>query len=130
MDLNITVRAEKELINAIKAVSEAVQAIAGQKPIPTQPVQTVQQAVQEMAQQQPVQQQPVQQQPVQQPVPVQQTTYTLGDLSKAAVSLMDLGRQDALLNLLAKFGVQSLPELDAAEYGQFAQELRGLGASI
>ncbi len=88
-------------------------------------------------QQVPVSQQPVPQQtaPVQQPIPQQavQTTaptYQLEDLSRAAMQLMDKGMQEQLQQLLASYGVESLPGLPAEQYGNFATALRGLGAQI
>lgn len=101
-------------------------------------------APQAPAQQMPVQQAPVQQAPVQAqttpvqqtpaltPAPVQTTTpsYTMDDLAGAAVPLMESGRQADLLNLLAQFGVESLPALPKEMYGAFATALRGLGAQI
>lgn len=94
---------------------------------------------QTQTQQIPVQQNPVQTQtaPVQQtsapiPAPIQTTTphYTMDDLAGAAVPLMESGRQADLLNLLAQFGVESLPALPMEQYGAFATALRGLGAQI
>lgn len=87
-------------------------------PIPTQAVQTT--PVQNTA--------PTQQAPTQ----VQTTTssYTMDDLTKAAVMLMDSGRQADLLNLLSQFGVEALPALPQEMYGAFATALRGLGAQI
>jgi hypothetical protein len=35
-----------------------------------------------------------------------------------------------LLALLSKYGVQALTQLDPAQYGAFATELRALGAQI
>lgn len=66
------------------------------------------------------------------PAQVQTTTssYTMDDLTKAAVMLMDSGRQADLLNLLAQFGVEALPALPQEMYGAFATALRGLGAQI
>ncbi len=57
-------------------------------------------------------------------------SYTMDDLTRAAVMLMDTGRQPDLLNLLAQFGVDSLPALPQEQYGAFATALRGLGAQI
>lgn len=78
---------------------------------------------------------PVQQQtPVQAPPqPVVQTTapsYTLEDLSNAAMQLMDKGMQAQLQQLLAGYGVESLPAIPAEQYGNFATALRGMGAQI
>lgn len=97
-----------------------------------QPVQTV--PVQQTA---PTYQQPAQTAPVQQAAPTNQApvqtvphTYTRDDLANAAMTLMDAGRQPDLLNLLAQFGVDSLPAIPPEQYGAFATALRGLGAQI
>jgi hypothetical protein len=69
---------------------------------------------------------------IQQTMPVQTAalSYTMDDLTNAAVMLMDSGRQADLLNLLAQFGVEALPALPREQYGAFATALRGLGAQI
>ncbi len=122
--------------NAVQAqpVQAAVQPAPVQMPVQQAPVQMpVQQAP---VQQAPVQQAPVQQTPVQMPVPVQQAvptsapTYTLDDLARAAMSLMDSGRQIDLQQLLARFGVEALPLLPQQQYGAFATALREMGAQI
>lgn len=66
----------------------------------------------------------------QQPIPTAAPTYTLDDLARAAMTLMDAGRQTELQQLLARFGVEALPMLPQTRYGAFATELRGLGAQI
>lgn len=103
---------------------------------PQQTVTPVQQAVT-----------PVQQAVVQTPqevpfAPVQQATqsvtpvqtevhnYTLDELSKAAVQLMDAGKQTELVSLINTFGVMSMPELPKERYGEFAVALRELGAQL
>lgn len=90
---------------------------------------------------------PVQQDVVQTPqevpfAPVQQATqsvtpvqtevrnYTLDELSKAAVQLMDAGKQAELVSLINTFGVMSMPELPKERYGEFAVALRELGAQL
>lgn len=73
---------------------------------------------------------PAQPAPTQQAVPTSQPTYAMDDLSRAAMTLMDTGRQDELRKLLAQFGVQSLPDLPQERYGAFATALRGMGAKI
>lgn len=88
----------------------------------------------------PVQQAPVRQTTVAQAAttaPVQQTqvptsapSYTLDDLARAGMTLMDSGHQGDLQQLLAQFGVDALPALPPAQYGAFATALRGLGAQI
>lgn len=124
-----------------------VQAMTGQQV--HQPVQPapVQQPVQPAPAQQPVQPGTVQPQipaqtgiaphPVQQPaaqaqpaVPTVAKTYTLDELASAAMLLMERGMQTQLQDLLAGFGVESLPMLPPEQYGNFATALRGMGAQI
>lgn len=104
------------------------QATAPQTPVQTTPAVTT-----------PIQAQVVPTTPVQNAAPAQQApaqvqtspqSYTMDDLTKAAVMLMDSGRQADLLNLLAQFGVEALPALPQEMYGAFATALRGLGAQI
>ncbi len=57
-------------------------------------------------------------------------SYTLDDLARAGMALMDSGRQNDLQQLLVKFNVSSLPELEPAQYGSFATMLREMGAPI
>lgn len=64
------------------------------------------------------------------PVPTTAPSYTLDDLTKAAIPLMDSGRQPELLQLIQSFGVEALPSLRPEQYGAFATALRGLGAQI
>lgn len=63
-------------------------------------------------------------------VPTSTAGYTRDDLAKAAITLMDSGRQAELQQLLQGFGVASLPELPAERYGEFATALRTMGAPI
>lgn len=64
-------------------------------------------------------------------VPTAAPTYTLDDIARAGMTLMDSGRQAELLDLLTnKFGVQALPALPKEQYGAFATALRELGAQI
>ena len=111
---------------AAPAMTQPVQQVA---PVTPQPVQTQQAApattppVQQMA---PVTPPPVQQAPVQTATP----SYTADDLARAAMTLMDSGRQGDLINLLAQFGTEALTQLPPEQYGAFATALRGLGAPI
>ena len=57
-------------------------------------------------------------------------SYTADDLARAAMTLMDSGRQGDLINLLAQFGTEALTQLPPEQYGAFATALRGLGAPI
>lgn len=65
-----------------------------------------------------------------QAVPTAEPTYTYDQLAVAATSLLDAGRKDELMSLLAQFGVQALTELKPEQYGTFATALRQLGARI
>ena len=65
-----------------------------------------------------------------QAVPTSAVSYTMDDLAKAAITLMDSGRQTELQQLLGAFGVNSLPELPQEHYGAFATSLREKGAQI
>lgn len=58
--------------------------------------------------------------------------YTLDQLSKAAADLItsDAGKQTALLELLHKFGIESMPELKSEDYQAFAEGLRALGGNL
>lgn len=120
------------------------QVVADQAPKQESPAATVPAPVQQTTQQAPAMTMPIQTQatpatPVQNTAPAQQIpaqvqtsaqSYTMDDLTKAAVMLMDSGRQADLLNLLAQFGVEALPALPQEQYGAFATALRGLGAQI
>lgn len=106
-----------------------------QAPVQAAPVATAPIAAQAMAPEQPVAPTvpvtaPVQQPPVTSPVPTSTQGYVLDDLARAAITLMDSGRQNDLVNLLAQFGVDSLPALPKEQYGAFATALRGMGAQI
>ena len=118
-----TPQAPTEQAPAQQAKHAAVQAPVQQ---PT-PANASMQAVPTQA---PTQQAVPTQAPTQQAVPTSQPTYAMDDLSRAAMTLMDTGRQDELRNLLAQFGVQSLPDLPQEQYGAFATALRGMGAKI
>lgn len=57
-------------------------------------------------------------------------TYTEQQLAVAATQLMDAGRQPELIALLASYGVQALTQLPKEQYGNFATQLRAMGAKI
>lgn len=63
-------------------------------------------------------------------VPTTEHTYTRDELSRAAMTLMDKGMQVQLQQLIQSYGVASLVDLPADQYGNFATALRGLGAQI
>ena len=63
-------------------------------------------------------------------VPTSAPQYTLDMIARAGAALVDAGKMDALCGLLAKYGVEALTALDPAQYGNFANDLRALGATI
>ena len=73
---------------------------------------------------------PVANVPVASAVPTGAPTYTLDMIARAGAALVDAGKMDALCGLLAKYGVEALTALDPAQYGNFANDLRALGAQI
>lgn len=71
--------------------------------------------------------------PVMEQAPVLPSTapsYTLDDLMRAGSSLADAGKREAVLQLIAQFGVPALAQLQPDRYGDFAAALRGLGAQL
>ncbi len=56
--------------------------------------------------------------------------YTLDQLAKAGAALVDAGKMESLMALLAKYGVQAVTQLPPAQYGAFATELRQMGGVI
>lgn len=56
--------------------------------------------------------------------------YTLDQISRAGASLVDAGKMQQLLELLGRYGVQAVTQLQPEQYGTFATELRALGAQI
>lgn len=63
-------------------------------------------------------------------VPTTAQTYTMDQLAVAATQLVDAGRRQELVSLLAAFGVQALTALPKEQYGAFATQLRAMGAKI
>lgn len=63
-------------------------------------------------------------------VPTAQQTYTMDQLAVAATQLVDAGRRNELVGLLNAFGVQALTALPKEQYGNFATQLRSMGAKI
>lgn len=125
----VTNKVTKEEAPVVQATP--VQQFAPATPAPANAVG--QQVMPQMDAQQPVQQtftpvEPVALAPT--PVPTTQVSYDINQLAVAATGLMDAGKQQDLMNLLAKFGVQALTQLPKEQYGAFATELRGLGANI
>ena len=113
-------------------VSQMAPVVPVQPTVPVAPAVPVQQPVVPTA---PVQSaapaaSPVPTAPIQPTVPTSTRTYTPDELAKAAMQLMDSGRQNELLELLLQFGTNSIPALQPSQYGAFATALRGMGAQI
>lgn len=78
------------------------------------------------------QQTPVQQTQVPTPVPTSAVvnTYTRDQLAVAASGLINMGKQQRLLEILHGFGVQALTELPESMYGAFAGAIKVEGAVL
>ena len=57
-------------------------------------------------------------------------SHPLDQISRAGASLVDAGKMQHLLELLGRYGVQAVTQLQPEQYGAFATELRALGAQI
>lgn len=68
--------------------------------------------------------------PVAAPAPTPAKTYSLDDLSRAGAGLIDQGKMPQLLELLGRYGVQAVTQLDTAVYPAFVEELKALGAKL
>lgn len=117
-------------INQTGGVVPESPAPATQQPQYQQPVQPTQQPVPTAVPTTPQQQAPTQQQTQPQGVPTTAPSYTMDQLAKAATQLVDAGRREELLQLLASFGAPALMELPKEQYGAFATKLREMGAKI
>ena len=56
--------------------------------------------------------------------------YSLAELSAAGAELMDAGKMQDLMNLIASFGVQAITQLPADKYPELADGLKALGAKF
>jgi hypothetical protein len=141
---------QKGMVNTAEAAEiirepyarQPVQVVQNQHPAPIQQPAPMQQsapiqqpapqyqAPQSVPVQQPVQQQPQIDQAQMQGVPVQAQTYSMEQLAVAATQLVDAGRRQELVSLLTSFGVQALTALPKEQYGNFATQLRAMGAKI
>ena len=63
-------------------------------------------------------------------IPVAAPTYSMEQLAVAATQLVDAGRRNELVTLLNSFGVPALTALAKEQYGNFATQLRAMGAKI
>lgn len=64
------------------------------------------------------------------PVPAPATNITLQQIARAGASLVDRGKKAEVIGVLRRYGVQAVTQLKPEQFGQFAGELRALGAQI
>lgn len=64
------------------------------------------------------------------PVAAPAESYSLDDLSRAGATLIDQGKMPQLLELLKKYGVQAVTQLDPGTYPAFVEEMKALGAKL
>lgn len=64
------------------------------------------------------------------PVATAPQQYTLAELQKAVMPLLDAGRMADLQQVLAKYGAQDLTKVPAEQYGALAADFRALGARL
>ena len=57
-------------------------------------------------------------------------SYDKDTLVRAAAKLMDQGKQQDLLALLARFNVPSMMALDPAQFGEFGAAMKEMGADL
>ena len=149
MDLNINVKIKldetPELLNTLTTFCEVVRTVApltmtahtvadiptSAAPVESRPLQPV-----------PEPAQVIMQQPAAQPVPIQHPApaaavptaapkqYTLPEIQAACGPLMDAGKMNELAEVIKSFGVASLMELPADQYGNLVIKLRALGARL
>lgn len=149
MEITVTVNAP-ELAGAITKLALAIEGAAlnknGEVTIPagtTATVQSVEQVVQPTTAAAPQQTAPAPQPQAQTipmpqaPTPAQQTTaqpqqkaLTLNDIATAGAGLVDQGKMQQVIELLGKYGVQAITQLQPTLFDAFAGELRALGAAI
>ena len=106
VELN-TIEEMEQFLTAMKAKEEPKQEGFDLKPMPM--TESITPAIVEYQKPEVLPEAP---QPTQQPAPEpEKKVPSFDDVTKAAVKLMDAGRQDDLRQLLVKYGVQALPEL-------------------
>lgn len=151
MDLNINVKIKldetPELLNTLTTFCEVVRAVAPLTmtahkvadiptpavPIESSPLQPAPEPVKAQVTMQPSAAQPV---PIQQPAPAAAVPtaapkqYTLPEIQAACGPLMDAGKMNELAEVIKSFGVASLMELPADQYGNLVIKLRALGARL
>lgn len=123
MEITVTVNAP-ELAGAITKLALAIEGAAlnknGEITIPAGTTATVQ-SVERVVQPTPAQQTTAQ---------PQQTALTLNDIATAGAGLVDQGKMQQVIELLGKYGVQAITQLQPTQFDAFAGELRALDAAI
>lgn len=123
MEITVTVNAP-ELAGAITKLALAIEGAAlnknGEITIPAGTTATVQ-SVERVVQPTPAQQTTAQ---------PQQKALTLNDIATAGAGLADQGKMQQVIELLGKYGVQAITQLQPTQFDAFAGELRALGAAI
>lgn len=151
MDLNINVKIKldetPELLNTLTTFCEVVRAVAPLTmtshtvadiqtpavPVESSPLQPAPEPVQSQVTMQPPAAQPV---AMQQPAPAAAVPtaapkqYALAEIQAACGPLMDAGKMNELAEVIKSFGVASLMELPADQYGNLVIKLRALGARL
>lgn len=117
----------QELITSINQLTEAIKT-GGQPAIEPQTAPAIPAAPEPAPTVQPTTQPPVNTAPTS--VPTTAPVYTLDAISRAGAALVDAGKMDALLDLLKRYNVQAVTQLDPSQYGAFATEMRALGAQL
>ncbi len=68
--------------------------------------------------------------PVTPAAPVTQAPITQHALSVAGAKLVDMGKMDAVVNLLKQYGAVAITQLKEEQYASFAANLRNLGVEV
>lgn len=64
------------------------------------------------------------------PAPAPVSNVSLQQIARAGAALVDQGKKAEVIGALRRYGVQSVTQLKPEQFGQFAGELRALGAQI
>lgn len=121
IDLNINAADLAEALRALGAALSGAAILTPQAP-PAQPMPPA------PPQPQPAPAAPTQ--PAAASLPTSAHAYTMDQLAVAATSIIDSGRRQTVVDLLAQYGVSALIALPKEHYGAFATQLRGLGAKL
>lgn len=124
--LTVKVKELSDKLSGKAAIATMPQATGALPVMPAQPVQPV--APQPGPQ--PSSAPPIAPQPPIGAVPTSAPQYTVEQLQMAAAPLMDAGKQNELIALLNRFGVNAMTELPKEQYGAFAMALREMGAQL